>query len=224
MHQYHFSLEHKSDAGFTPHHFCILKTKVLGHYNNLRDFAKESFSRIQISGAGFTLLEALVVVAIIVIISTFAIVSLDRSRTKARDAQRVSDISAIQNAVELYIEDNGSVPRPGSWADFTAMVAGYIKNGIPSDITSDDIPYGYCYDNDDENKYLVAALLEITADVEGDLDGIQPGYTCNECVFTPGGGCGNSPSCQDNSGGFLRNQSGPVFCLGVANEYLDLPE
>jgi len=32
----------QSWVGFTQHHFYILKSKVLSHYNNLRDFAKES--------------------------------------------------------------------------------------------------------------------------------------------------------------------------------------
>ena len=59
---------------------------------------------------GFTLLELLVVVAIMGLISSIAFVSMQHARAEARDAKRVADISAIRNALELYYHDYGVYP------------------------------------------------------------------------------------------------------------------
>lgn len=58
----------------------------------------------------FTLLELLVVVAIIGVISTLAIVALQGARAKARDAKRISDIRQIQTALELHFNDFSAYP------------------------------------------------------------------------------------------------------------------
>ncbi len=59
---------------------------------------------------GFTLVELLVVVAIIGLLAGIATVSVNSVRTKARDARRVADIKQIQNALEIYYSDAGSYP------------------------------------------------------------------------------------------------------------------
>lgn len=62
---------------------------------------------------GFTLIELLVVITIIVILSSVLLVSLSSSRSKARDAKRVSDISQIQLALEQYFDRCQQYPLPG---------------------------------------------------------------------------------------------------------------
>ncbi len=85
---------------------------------------------------GFTLIELLVVVAIIGVLSSVVLTSLNSARAKARDARRMSDIKQIQNAIELYIADNGSAPEVGAvtdnnpvlWASLsTKLVPKYIS-------------------------------------------------------------------------------------------------
>lgn len=66
---------------------------------------------------GFTLVELLVVVAIIGLLAGIATVSVNSVRSKARDARRVADIKQIQNALELYYSGSGTYPNPG--ADLT---------------------------------------------------------------------------------------------------------
>ncbi len=58
----------------------------------------------------FTLIELLVVIAIVSIISATVITSLDGARSKARDAQRMSHIREIQQALEMFHIDNGVYP------------------------------------------------------------------------------------------------------------------
>ncbi|MFA6391719.1 MAG: prepilin-type N-terminal cleavage/methylation domain-containing protein [Patescibacteria group bacterium] len=71
---------------------------------------------------GFTLLELLVVVAIIGLISSIAFVAMQNARAEARDAKRLADVHAIRNALELYYHDNGSYPDP--WCIGLTSVAG----------------------------------------------------------------------------------------------------
>ena len=55
--------------------------------------------------SGFTLLELLIVIAIIAILSVALIIVLNPAETlkKARDSQRISDLSTIKTAVGLYM-------------------------------------------------------------------------------------------------------------------------
>jgi len=64
------------------------------------------------SSQGFTLIELLVVIAIIGILSAVVLVSLNQARAKARDTQRVADLSRLEKALETYALDNGEYPPP----------------------------------------------------------------------------------------------------------------
>ena len=59
---------------------------------------------------GFTILELLVVVAIIGLLSAVVMASLNSSRSKGRDARRIEDIRQIINATELYFNATGKYP------------------------------------------------------------------------------------------------------------------
>lgn len=60
--------------------------------------------------SGFTLVELLIVIAIIGILSTLLMTNFIGIRQRARDAQRKADVRQIQSALELYRADNGSYP------------------------------------------------------------------------------------------------------------------
>lgn len=59
---------------------------------------------------GFTLIELLVVIAIIGLISSVILASLSRTRMKARDMRRISDLRQITMALELYFDDHNYYP------------------------------------------------------------------------------------------------------------------
>ena len=59
---------------------------------------------------GFTLIELLVVISIIGLLSGVVLSALNGARSKARDTQRISDISELRKAIALYYSDNGSYP------------------------------------------------------------------------------------------------------------------
>ena len=65
-------------------------------------------------GKGFTLIELLVAIAIIGILSSVVLASLNSARARARDAQRQSDIRAVEKALQLYWLDHNAYPSTGS--------------------------------------------------------------------------------------------------------------
>ena len=68
------------------------------------------------SGAGgFTLLELLVVVAIIGLLSAVVITSLNTSRSESRNAAVLAQMAEYEKALNLYFSDNGQYPTPTAW-------------------------------------------------------------------------------------------------------------
>ncbi len=66
--------------------------------------------------AGFTLSELLIVIAIIGLIAAVGTVSLNRSRAKARDGKRLSDIRQIAKTFEIFLSARGEYPADNNWA------------------------------------------------------------------------------------------------------------
>lgn len=97
---------------------------------------------------GFTLLEVLVVVAIIGILISIGTASFTSAQKKSRDGRRQGDLKAIQSAFEQYYADNTSYPTSASC---TVSLA-YLPAGIPKDpktsvaysITCDAAGATYC--------------------------------------------------------------------------------
>jgi len=75
------------------------------------------------SSGGFTLVELLVVVAIIGLLASVVLTSLGLVRVKARDTRRSSDLKNFQTALELYATSNYHYPYTNcsgsnSWTSF----------------------------------------------------------------------------------------------------------
>jgi prepilin-type N-terminal cleavage/methylation domain-containing protein len=79
---------------------------------------------------GFTLVEIVVVIAIIALLSSIIYSSFGGQKAKSRDQKRVSDVSSIQLALELYFNKNGVYPLT-----LASLVPTYISS-IPTDPTN----------------------------------------------------------------------------------------
>lgn len=78
------------------------------------------------NNAGFTLIELLVVVAIISLLAAIVLVGLQNSRQKARDAKRLSDMTQMNTALELYF---------ASYKGYPSATSG-VPNGLQPDFAA----------------------------------------------------------------------------------------
>jgi len=83
------------------------------------------------SNRGFSLLELLIVVAIILIIATIAIPSLLRSRQAAQESSAVAQVRTINTAEVTYLSSN-----QGSYGDVPALIAqGFLDSRFTSSVS-----------------------------------------------------------------------------------------
>jgi len=104
---------------------------------------------------GFTLVELLIVIAIISILTALIITNIYSSRGKARDAKRISDIAQLQLALEQYFNKFGVYPDSNNLQ--TSLVSDYISV-LPKDPDS-GLTYTYKSSND-KYDYVLSANLE----------------------------------------------------------------
>src|SRR5947207_13955640 len=102
------------------------------------------------SASGFSLLELLIVVAIILIIATIAIPSLLRSRQAANESAAVAQVRTITTAEVTYLSSSG-----GAYGTVTQLVsAGLLDSGFNS--TKGGYNYGVATNGTD---YTITAAL-----------------------------------------------------------------
>lgn len=136
---------------------------------------------------GFTLIEMLIVVAIIGILSSLILVGLASFRSRGRDARRVADVKQVQNALEVYYTKNLKYPAVtgGSaedrWEELTTTVTGggIGISQLPIDPLSPSQDYDYKECNNQQG-YIIAVILEDTTNtvLANDIDGTSSG-SCN---------------------------------------------
>lgn len=118
---------------------------------------------------GFTLIEILIVVAIIAILASIVLVGLGPTQQSGRDARRLSDLHEIQNALELYYNKCGYYPgtissgacasgAPTAWSDLSSALQSVSGGTIPVDPSSNR-GYGYNVASDN-STYVIGAVLE----------------------------------------------------------------
>ena len=96
---------------------------------------------------GFTLVELILVMAIIAVLTTFITGGIGSSQVKGRDAQRKSDLKQIAQALELYYQDYGQYPSENS-----GLIAACPYNAGTG--TGADCTWGSGRFTDDSSLYL----------------------------------------------------------------------
>jgi len=138
----------------------------------------------------FTLIELLVVISIIGILATLVAANLNSARSRARDAERKSDIKNIETALRIYYNDKGSYPAndgtyhmkacdPGTnscgWGGEWNIATIIYMQTLPEDPLSPTQDYRYTMgsvgDPSDTDSYILQACLENKSDAGGIISG-----------------------------------------------------
>lgn len=102
--------------------------------------------------SGFTLIELIVVIAIIGMLASVVFALLSDAQRDAKDKRRISDLQQIQTALELYYIDHQSYPRESEGVNgntatndtFGDAIDQYLS-GLPRDPAS-SVTFHYYYD------------------------------------------------------------------------------
>ena len=145
------------------------KEVVLEEKKNQKDFSFEEgktrrgfFFGEKKTRSGFTLIELLIVMAILGLLATVGLASFRSSQIKGRDAQRKNDLGQLQRGLEAYYNDKGQypdpddLPGPGSpWQDESVEGGTLYMKEIPTD------PIGFTYEYESDGTYYkIFAHLE----------------------------------------------------------------
>ena len=140
---------------------------------------------------GFTLIEILIVVAIVAVLSSLVLVGLSSVQKKSRDARRVADLNQVQKAVQLYFQRCGFYPggtncSPRSLTPFWSQLRSVL---LESDLGILNIPatnpagrsYGYFRINS-ESQFVMQAQLDESGSplLASDIDGQFGTVNCDD--------------------------------------------
>lgn len=144
---------------------------------------------------GFTIIELIVVVAIIAVLAAIVITNVNIYMVKARDARRKADIKQIMLALEMYYADNGQYPTGSwltsnntNWATLQTALAPYLRS-LPKDPRQDTSGYPYegkrAYGYYSNNYGMTATCNWYMLLSVPELSGFtSPGVTaCNGVIF-----------------------------------------
>ena len=91
-------------------------------------------------GAGFTLIELMVVIGVIAILAGFVLAAMGGANQKAARDRTKAEIAAMVNALEAYKSQNGSYPDPASNNTVPYLpIRGYLATDR-IDVGTNDVP------------------------------------------------------------------------------------
>jgi prepilin-type N-terminal cleavage/methylation domain-containing protein len=138
----------------------------------------------------FTLIELIIVIAIIALLTGIVMTAFNPAKSKSRDAKRISDLGQLQLNLELYFDRCREYPDPIN----TNELSTGASNGCPTGVTlgtyistiprppttADGTSYGYSR-SPSKRDYVLHAHLENYNDVLNDglpstYAGSEPGW------------------------------------------------
>lgn len=124
---------------------------------------------------GFTFIELLVTVTIIMVLTAVGIVSYRVTNQKARDARRRSDLESVRSALEICRTETGAYPASIDFATNAPITCGgatYLAKS-PNDPKAGQGTFGYSYTRTSNTTYTLCAEIE------------TPGETSPYCITNP---------------------------------------
>lgn len=149
---------------------------------------------------GFTLIEILIVVAIIAILSSVVLVGLGPTQRAGRDARRLSDLRQVQTGLELYFGkcghypgdaiSAGVCPGPSAPTDWVSLTAALVASDLGISQLPKDPTTGRSYvyvPSIDGTRYVLGAFLEDpnSRAFQDSLTGVVNGVDCGQAGAVP---------------------------------------
>lgn len=138
---------------------------------------------------GFTLLELLIVVAIIGLLASMILVGLSSFRTKGRDARRVADLRQIQNGLEIYYTKNLRYPAASgdalsTWGALSGALSSVGIKQTPQDPLGTASSYAYAVDTGGQSYVLMTTMEDPENNIlSTDIDGTIYGINCDDPAY-----------------------------------------
>lgn len=118
---------------------------------------------------GFTIVELLIVIAIIGILAALVVVAYSGITKAAYKSKRLADMNSVQKALELYHQDYGYYPPNGAdnWGgafnstQVTNALKPYMPSGVPSE-PSGDASKAYQYVRGTADNYGIRIFWDDT--------------------------------------------------------------
>jgi prepilin-type N-terminal cleavage/methylation domain-containing protein len=117
---------------------ATIRGRYRGSQSNKQDKKKANnmLNKFNKRRAGFTLVEIMIVVAIIALLAAIAVPGFLRARKRSQASRVINDLRLIDSAVDQYaIENNKSTLAPVAIVDWTK----YLKAGTNLYLTGNDI-------------------------------------------------------------------------------------
>lgn len=116
---------------------------------------------------GFTLVELLIVIAIIGLLTAVSMASFSMVKSRGRDARRMSDVNSIAKALASYVVTTGGafpitttpIAITGSDGFSTVLINSGVIDAVPHDPTSPTRDYTY-QTNSTGSTFTIAFCLE----------------------------------------------------------------
>lgn len=107
----------------------------------------------------FTLIELVIVIAIVGLIAAIPIIAFSQATQKARDTRRKQDIDKVNGALTQYRTENGHYPIRASYSLLATDLMPTFLSQLPTDPRNVS-PYVYSYSSTDGEYYTLGAVLE----------------------------------------------------------------
>ncbi|MDH7476148.1 MAG: prepilin-type N-terminal cleavage/methylation domain-containing protein [Microgenomates group bacterium] len=143
---------------------------------------------------GFTLIEILIVIAILGILTLLISGNFITSLKKGRDARRKTDLEQIQRALEMYYEDKKAYPTPAG--SYGLPFGGQLIDSVTGKIYMQKLPQdpltsnSYNYQSDGtyyklysclENKLDLGPGVKVVGETQSDYG--LPCGACGNCNY-----------------------------------------
>lgn len=99
--------------------------------------------------SGFTLIEILIVIAIIGILSSIVLTSSSESRSRAFDAQKMVNLRNLNTAIQIFMVENGVPPLvgPPPNSPINMIDLSVLWNNLGTALGINNMPHGRTYPN-----------------------------------------------------------------------------